>query len=117
MSIPIPRCFSVHRNGARPNWDEEKKLNLTTREHPNQLVNGDKLFLFNHFYGVPFLGALDGNLHILEHINSREMVFRRLHEMCDPNTGRKRPNYVALDFITHSTYKEIIEPLNYENIY
>ena len=117
VSIPIARCFSVHRIGSRPNWDEERTLNLSTREHAGQLLNSEKLFLFNHFYGVPIKAAMEGNINVLEYINSKEMLFRRLHEQCDPNTNKKRPNYIALDFIGSKTFKELIEPLNYGNIY
>lgn len=112
LSIPIAKCVSVHNVNRRPNWGETHKLNLTSREHPNQLLNGQKLFLFNHFYGVPAKGAVEGNLHLYEYINSREFVEKRLREKCDPNTSRKRPNYIALDFIEEQTFDNLISHFN-----
>lgn len=105
----MARCFSLHKVSHRPNWDENHPLDLSSREHPNQLANGQKLFLFNHFYGVPAKAVIDGNVHIYERINSREFVEKRLRDKCDPNTNAKRPNYIALDFIDQSTYADIID--------
>lgn len=111
-NITIPRCYSLHRVNRRPVWDETRPLNLSSREHPNQLLNRDKLFFFNHFYGIPAKSVLEGNTFIYDYINSNEFVTKRLLKKCNPNTSNKRPNYIALDFVDESTYKNLILPMN-----
>ena len=48
-------CFSLHRDNSGPLWYETRALNLTEKEHKDQVVNSQKLFLFNHFRGVKAL--------------------------------------------------------------
>ena len=116
QTVRMSRCQSVHTTTNRvPDWDETRPLVANrTESSPFALRNADKLFLFNHFYGVAANEySIDPlTLHLM---NKREYVMRRLREKCDPATGRKRPNYIALDFIGSNTYKDIVEPLNQQS--
>ena len=55
VSVDMSPCFSLHKNDDGPLWSEDKTLNLTIREHKYQIINGKKLFLFNHFFGIKAL--------------------------------------------------------------
>lgn len=111
LVLDMSRCFSLHKVNYRPNWDENNHLDLGGRENLDQPINSEKLFLFNHFFGVRALGpTLNPETELL--FNTREFIYKRIEAKCNPGTMNKRPNYIALDFITNSTYKEIIEPLN-----
>ena len=109
--LDMSACYSLHRNLMGPLWYANKALNMTSRENKDQVVNGKKLFLFNHFIGIkaltetanPFTKAL---------MNKKDFVMRRLIEKCYTGTNFKKPNYIALDFIEKDVYVDLIEPLN-----
>jgi hypothetical protein len=112
LVLEMSRCFSLHRVNSKPNFDENRPINLNARENTNQPMNSEKLFLFNHFFGVKALiQSLDPITQIL--FNSKEFILERIQSKCGPGTHNKRPNYIALDFITNSTYFDLIVPLNF----
>jgi len=94
-----------------PLWHSYKPLNLSGREHKDQVVNRKKLFLFNHFIGIK---ALTSTINPLTQIlmNKKDFVMRRLIEKCYTGTNFKKPNYIALDFIESDVFTDLIEPLN-----
>lgn len=111
LELDMADCFSWHQFKGKPVWNSTNPLVLNYKEHKEQLLNSEKLFLFNHFYGVAALaGFVDPAT--VKLMNTREFVLKRIQEKCDPGTNRKKPNYIALDFIDESTYKNLIEPLN-----
>jgi hypothetical protein len=111
INIEMSRCFSLHKYYNRTTWDERNPLDLNATEHEYQLVNREKLFLFNHFYGV-LVDQFRINPITLNLMNSNEFVMKRINEKCGPGTRGRMPNFIALDFIDKNTYKNIIKPIN-----
>ena len=105
-------CFSLHRDNSGPLWYETRALNLTEKEHKDQVVNSQKLFLFNHFRGVK---ALTESMNPITQMimNKPAFVMKRLEEKCYFGTQFKKPNYIALDFIEANDYADLIEPFNF----
>jgi hypothetical protein len=118
LTLAISSCVSVESDEeGSPRWSLQNPIrDLQLRERPQRVKNGDKLFLFNHFYGVPAQQS-KVNPVTLRIMNTRELIFKRLDEYCGPATANKRPNFIALDFIGPDTYTEIIEPLNKRSDY
>ena len=115
LTLGMSTCMSVRNDlRGRPKWSLDTPLDLGQKESADSVRNRDKLFLFNHFYGVQAMKANIDPVTALV-MNRREFVYKRLNEYCLPATNRKRPNYIALDFINEKTYKEIVEPLNINN--
>ena len=86
-------------------------MDWNSRESLDQITNGEKLFIFNHFFGVRALSqTLHPNTEVL--FNTKEFIQKRLEVKCDPGTNYKIPNYIVLDFVTSSTYKEVVQPYN-----
>jgi hypothetical protein len=111
MELHMSRCFSFHRLNNKPNWGEGLMLNGSSKETRHQLINSDKLFLFNHFYGVSAASAFINPLTV-QLMNSREFIYKRIREKCDPYTNGTKPNYISLDFIDETTYEQVIQPMN-----
>lgn len=111
LDIDMSRCFSLHKTNNQPNWNENKILDLQAKEFSTQLSNSEKLFLFNHFYGVAAKANLMNPITV-NLMNNREFVLKRLNEKCNPGVNGKKPNYIAVDFIQENTLKELIEPFN-----
>lgn len=109
--MEISRCFSLDKLENRPNWGPNSTLNMNTREHNGQLFNSEKLFLFHHYYGVVAKRIFIDNITV-KLMNSKELINKRLEKLCNPGLNGKKPNYIALDFITEDTYKNVIIPLN-----
>jgi hypothetical protein len=110
----MSRCFSLHKLGGHPVWNETNPLILNVTENRHSLINSEKLFLLNHFYGV---AANEINIDpiTVKLMNKREFILERIRKKCDPGTSGKKPNYIVLDFINKNIYKELIEPLNFIN--
>ena len=112
VSMEMSRCVSVFKTERGiPTWSDNSTLNLDLKENIHELKNGDKLFLFNHFYGV-LAKSSSVNANTLRVMNSKDFVMTRFKEKCSRASGFVKPNYIALDFITESVYKNLIEPLN-----
>ena len=111
LNMEMSRCLSWYRFNREPLWDEENPLILNTKEHSKQVLNANKLFIFNHFFGIrAFTSFIDRATILL--MNKKEFILKRIKEKCDPGTNGKKPNYIALDFIDENIYKDLIEPLN-----
>lgn len=109
--MEISRCFSLDKLENRPNWGPNSTLNMKTREHNGQLFNSEKLFLFHHYYGVVAKRIFIDNITV-KLMNTKELINERLNKLCYPGLNGKKPNYIALDFITEDTYKNVIIPFN-----
>ena len=111
VTVNIASCFSLHKDQKGPLWNESKALAPNTREHIGQVINSKKLFIFNHFVGVKALTeTLDEVTRLL--VNDKDYIKRRLEYKCYPGTNNKKPNYIALDFITKGLYSDLIKPFN-----
>lgn len=111
ISLEMSRCFSLHKTNQAPNWHKNKTIDLDAREYSGQLFNSDKLFLFHHYYGVSAKSIMINPLTV-ELMNTKEFVLERLETECYPGTNWKKPNYIALDFISKKTYNDLIVPFN-----
>ena len=113
IELEMSECFSRQQSQNRPMWDITNPLKKNRTEGDGELLNSQKLFLFNHFYGVaalqPFLNPLTVKL-----MNTREYVLERLREKCDPGTDNLTPNFIALDFIDAHVHDDLIRPFNLE---
>lgn len=118
INVEMPDCSSVFNNVVidagksktnQPTWSNKNKLKLN--EIDGKLANKDKLFLYNHFYGVMAKQSMMDPVTV-ELMNSKEFVMKRFVEKCIPATGFNKPNYIALDFISSNVYKDLVEPLN-----
>jgi hypothetical protein len=109
--LEISRCFSLHRHEYEPLWYESKPLNLSSKENDEQVINKNKLFIFNHFFGVNALKT-SINANTVALMNTKEFILKRLDAKCNQWVGFKRPNFIALDFIDKNTYKDVIVPMN-----
>ena len=110
LSLAMSRCVSVEASDYDddPKWSLDRPLDHSMRESSEALLNGDKLFVYNHFYGVfAMRGAV--NPTTLRIMNSKDFILKRLNEFCNPATKFVRPNYIALDFVGEDTYKEVVE--------
>ncbi len=112
LNLEISKCVSVQKvNRTKHAWDEENILNLSTRQTKYEPLNSEKLFLFNHFYGVSGKSSIVNPVTV-KLMNSKEFVMKRFNEKCKRASGFAKPNFIALDFINERVYTEIIEPLN-----
>ena len=113
LTLGMSRCISVETSDYDdyPKWSIARPLVHNERESTDSLINGDKLFVYNHFYGVY---AMRGTVNptTLSIMNSKDFILKRLNEFCNPATNFKRPNYIALDFIGENTYKDEVELFN-----
>ncbi len=111
LKLDLSRCFSLHKTENNPCWNETNPLDLDEIEHEDSLANSEKLFFFNHFYGV---AALEFKVNPITAMlmNNRDFIMERIRKKCNPGTLNKRANFIALDFITKDIYKDLIEPLN-----
>ena len=107
----MSRCFSLHKTGKFPTWNQTISLDLTKTEKNSSLINSEKLFFFNHFYGV---AAAEFNINptTVKLMNNKEFILERIKNKCDPGTSKKKPNYIALDFINKEIYTDLIEKMN-----
>ena len=110
-TIIMPRCFSLHNVNGKPLWNEKKPLNHKTREHDDQAVNGQKLFLFNNFYGIQISSFAMDPL-TLKLVNDKDYILKRVSERCNIGTNGIKPTYIALDFITSFDAKSISNAFN-----
>lgn len=111
VTVNMASCFSLHKNHNGPLWHEFKSLAPNTREHRGQVINSKKLFIFNHFYGVKALTeGIDELTRLL--INNKDYIQRRLESKCYHGTNFKKPNFIALDFISEDLYSDLIKPFN-----
>lgn len=113
IELEMSDCYSRQSYNNRPYWNkefplEENELYL----NENEVKNSQKLFLFNHFYGVAAYRAFVHPITV-SIMNTKEYVTTRINNMCNPATNNKKPNFIALDFIEENTYSILIKPFNY----
>ncbi len=110
MVIIMPRCESVQLFNRMPTWHAGNPLD-PTQSHNGQVFNGQKLFLFNNFYGVAIAKLLLDEL-TLRLVNTREFIQKRIREKCDPATRNTKPNFIGLDFIEKQDVQKISSLFN-----
>jgi hypothetical protein len=108
MSRWSSRFFSKHKS---PLWTEEYLLEPELKQSDHELKNSDKLFLFNHFYGVSANSVIVNPTTVII-MNDVGFILQRFREKCEPYTGFRKPNFIALDYINEKIYQDLIEPLN-----
>jgi hypothetical protein len=112
IELEMSDCFSRQSFKNRPYWNDEFPLQDNDFElNENEIRNSQKLFLFNHFYGV---AAYQAFIHTITSsiMNKREYVMARLSHKCDLATNNKKPNFIALDFIDENVFNDLIRPMN-----
>lgn len=112
IELEMSDCYSRQSFKSRPYWSTEFPIQENDLDlNEDEIKNSQKLFLFNHFYGVQayqaFLNPITVSI-----MNKREFVIARIKEKCDPATNNKKPNFIALDFIDENVYNDLIKPLN-----
>jgi hypothetical protein len=114
-TILMPKCFSLHNSFGRPLWNEKRPLNLTSREHEYQPMNGEKLFLFNNFYGIQ-ISSIGIDPLTLKLVNDKEYIMKRVVERCNNGTNGIRPTHIALDFISKYDVQNILNLFNNQTV-
>ena len=112
LVVELPQCFSLHKNMLGPLWSEETPLNLTIKENNNQVINGKKLFLLNHFYGIKAFTQTTMSQIMQSLFNTKEFIMKRVEQFCNKGTSNKKPNFIALDFVNSQHYSNLIKPFN-----
>lgn len=111
QTIIMPRCFSLHKINGKPMWNIGNPLNLNIKEHEGQVINGKKLFLFNHYYGIQ-IASLQLDPLTLSLVNNKEYILKRVNEKCAPGTNNIKPTHIALDFIDKTDTRNILSVFN-----
>ena len=111
VSIIMPRCCSVHNVQGKPLWDENRPLNHSAKEHVNQVVHGEKLFLFNNFYGIQIAKFIMDPF-TLKLMNDKDFIFKRIVERCNAGTRGIKPTHIALDFVNQFEVQNILNHFN-----
>ena len=113
LHMKMSKCSS-REDFQTPDWKVENPLNLSKKEDSKQISNQKTLFIFNHFIGVRAYTIKESITGIL--MNDKNFILKRIKEKCDPATNGKKPNFIALDFIDKNVYKDLIEPLNRDQL-